>query len=127
MRYLIELARVIAEAGEATEGKDIFVNTMPAEVSRGVMLRPPLTGIEIDEGMRGHYSAEFLVIVRDPDAMTGYERAERISKILKARNLTKPGVHYTWLRPMELPVSYPRGDGDEIESVFPVQVGFAYT
>ena len=127
MRYLIELSRVIVEAGEATEGEDIFINTMPSEVSRGVMLRPPLTGIEIDEGMRGHHEGEFLIIVRDPDVMAGYSRAERIAQIMKARNLTRPGVHYTWLRPTELPVSYPRGDGDEVEAVFPVQVGFAYT
>lgn len=126
MKYLEQIAQMIIEAGFAEAGS-IFVNTMPSDVSKGVMLRPPLTGIEIDEGMRGHYEGEFLVIVRDSDTQAGIQRADAISGALKARNLARDGVYYTWLRPTELPVNYPRGESDETETSFPVQIGFAYT
>lgn len=128
MKNLIAVANIIQGAGIATIGEDLFVATIPADVRRGVMLRNPLTGIEMDDGHEDFFMTEFQVIVRDPKPVDGHNRAMDILQALKANNNIQVGdVFISWMIPCHLPVQYPRGDADDIETSFDVRMGFAIT
>lgn len=126
MKNLIAAATLIEQAGLAVQGVSLFINTLPADCTQGVMLRNPLTGIEIDEGHKGFFSAEFQVIVRDPRPETGYARALAIADVLKIAAQVVGDVTVSWMTPCHLPVQYARGDADDIETAFDVRVGFGH-
>jgi len=125
MKHLEEVARMIEAEGVALVGRDLFIGTLPANVTRGVMLRDPLTGVAIDDGMKDFYSTEFQVVVRDTDVRRGYDTAEAISRIVKVDNLEAAEVFISWMHPCTKPVSYPRGDANDIETSFRVRIGWA--
>lgn len=124
MKHLLAMASIIEAANLATAGEDLFIGTIPADVNSGVMLRDPLNGAEIDDGMKDFFSLEVSVIVRDPDVQRGYERAEALQEALTQNDWENDEIHVTWLKPCHLPVSYPRGDADLMETAFKVRIGF---
>lgn len=124
MKHLFYLASLIDAEGIATSGVDLYVNTLPADITAGVMLRDPLMGHEIDEGLRGFFSSEFQMIVRDADIDAGHARAEKIAQALTVANVGNAEVWISWCRPMTLPISYPRSDGDDIEISIRFRLGF---
>lgn len=124
MNMLMVAAEMIQEAGLGEVGFDLFIGTIPADVTRGVMLRAPLNPTDIDEGMRDFYDTEFQVIVRDTDPAAGFERADRISKVLRAYRVERSGLSIAWLRRKSLPVQYPKGDMDDIETSVRFHVGY---
>lgn len=125
MKHLMFIAELIEGAGLGAAGVDLFVGTMPADVSRGVMLLDPLTGHEIDEGLRGFFPTQIQMIVRDPDPLEGYARADALSKALTVTNVENDEVAIAWCRPTTLPVTYPRGDADDVETSVRFRLGFA--
>lgn len=127
MKQLIAISEIIAEAGLGTPGVDLFVGTIPGDVASGIMVRPPLNPAEIDEGMDGHIDETIIVIVRDPDMAEGYARAKALMSALKKIEHRQGDIYFSWIRPESMPVSYPRGDGDEIETSLRVQIGWADT
>ena len=124
MKHLLQVAQMIQAANLATEGTDLFIGTIPADVKRGVMLRDPLIGVEIDEGMENFYSFDFQVIVRDPDVQAGVSRANAIQALLKLQDLDCPEIFISWMRPKTKPISYPRGDANDIETSFWTSIGY---
>lgn len=124
MKHLNSVAGIIEAAGIARVGIDLFIGTIPADVSSGIMLRDPLVGATIDKGMKNFYSFEFQVIVRDPDVAQGYVRAEQIQSVLDITDWEDADIHISWMQPCNLPVSYPRGDSDTMETSFRVSIGF---
>jgi hypothetical protein len=124
MKMLMVAAEMIQEAGLGQLGFDLFIGTLPADVSKGVMLRAPLNPTDVDEGMQDFYDTEFQVIVRDTDPGEGYERAEQISRILRAYRVERSGLSISWLRRKSLPIQYPKGDADDIETSVRIQAGF---
>jgi hypothetical protein len=124
MKMLKVAVAMIEEAGFGEEGVDLFIGTIPADVTKGVMLRAPLNPTEVDEGMQNFYDTEFQIIVRDTDPAAGFDRADRISKALRAFRLERDGLSISWLRRRTLPVQYPKGDMDDIETSVHMQVGY---
>lgn len=124
MKHLYFAAELIEAANLGTSGVDLYIGTIPADVTRGVMLRDPLDGIEIDEGMAGFFSTEFQVIVRDPDAADGHARAEQISTILTRSQLDTTDLFVTRIYPLTLPVQYPRGDPGDVETAVRIRIAF---
>jgi hypothetical protein len=124
MKVLLLAAQMIEDAGLATQGTDLFIQTMPADVKHGVMLKLPLAPTEVDEGMEDFYEFDFQVIVRDTDPQAGYDRCEAISKILNLNYYHTADLSISWMRRRSLPASYPRGDMDDIESSCRVCVGY---
>lgn len=124
MKHLLAMAQIIQTAGIAISGQDLFIGTIPPDVATGVMLRDPLLGAEIDEGLKDFFSLEVSVIVRDPDVAAGYARAEALQQVLTLNDWSNSEIQVSWMRPTSLPVSYPRGDADTLETAFRVRVGF---
>ncbi|SFJ50687.1 hypothetical protein SAMN03159338_1601 [Sphingomonas sp. NFR04] len=125
MKHLIYLATFIEAAGIAQSGVDLFVGTLPADVPRGVMLIDPLSGHEIDEGLGGFFSSQIQAVVRNPDPLEGFAVAERVAKALTLERVEGDGVKVVWCRPMTRPISYPRGEADDIETSVRFRLGFA--
>lgn len=124
MKHLYFAANLIEQAGLAIPGVDLYVGTLPHDVKRGIMLLDPLTGHEIDDGMRGFFNTQFQAIIRDPVLERAYETGLTVSQILTLNNVEGEGITISWLRPMTLPVSYPRGDAGDIETSVRFRIGF---
>jgi hypothetical protein len=124
VKHLFFAADRLEQAGLGTSGVDLFVGTMPSDVARGIMLIDPLTGHEIDDGMAGFFNTQFQAIVRDPVLERAYETGLAISQALTLNNVEGDGITISWLRPMTLPVNYPRGDAGDIETSVRFRIGF---
>lgn len=126
MNLLMAVSDLIQAAGLGALGSDVFIGTIPAEVKGGVMLREPLNGAIIDDGLQGFFNTEFQVIVRDPDPLVGYNRCLAIQQALRVYRMTSAdhGVEISWMRPLTLPISYPRGAADDIEVSCRIAVGY---
>ncbi len=127
MKHLKAAAKLIEQANLATIGVDLYIGTIPADVIKGVMLRDMLDGIPIDEGMDRTYTDQFQVIVRDPNPEVGYNRAQEIGQALKVAGVQVDDVLFIRMFPLNLPVSFPRGDGDGVESSVRIRFLFADT
>jgi len=88
------------------------------------MLRDPFTGAEIDEGMEDFYEQQFQVIVRHEDPAAGYQLARDISQVLNVRRLARDDMFIVMMNPMTLPISYPKGDADDVETAVRIHVAF---
>jgi hypothetical protein len=124
MKHLYVAAELIQAAGLAEIGVDLFVGTMPHDTQTGVMLRDPLVGAMIDDGMQDFFDHEFQVVVRNTDPGVGYEQARAIGEILTMSRRDFPGIHIVRMNPRTLPVSYPMGDADHVETSVRIHCAF---
>ena len=124
IKMLMTAAAMIQEAGLGEVGIDVYVGTIPADVIKGVMLRAPLDPTEVDEGMQDFYDTQFQIIVRDTDPAAGFDRADKISKALRTFRLERDGLSISWMRRKSLPIQYPKGEADDIETSVRMQVGY---
>lgn len=116
MKHLYYAAELIEAAELGETGVDLFVGTIPADVHEGVMLRDPLVGAPLDPGLDGFTQLEFQVVVRSADPGAAYEKARAISNVLKAYQVSRPDLFILKMAPCTLPVTYPKGDADELET-----------
>lgn len=126
MDLFMTVGEILQAAGVATLGDDLFIGTIPAEVKSGAMLRAPLAGALIDDGLGGFFPTEFQVIVRDPDPLAGYNRCLAISQALRVNRYTSAEnrIEISWMVPKTLPISYPKGTADDIEVSCRISVGY---
>lgn len=127
MKYLYVAANLIEAANLGENGVDLFVGTLPADVHKGVNLRDPLIGAELDAGMDNFVEHQFQVIVRDSDPQAAWDRAKAISDTLNVSNVAGDGVHIRKMYPLQLPVTYPKAESDELETSVRIRVWFALT
>lgn len=125
----------IVAAGLASveqDQEDIFIQDLPADIKRGVGLFAPLNGIQISPYLPGFYKPDLRIIVRDYEVASGTAKANRIMKILtidaeeiyeatdeRGRVMLK--VFY----PKQLPIQFPRQDGNGIEWALSFQTAFS--
>lgn len=116
MKHLYYAAELIEAASLGERGVDVFVGTIPADVHEGVMLRDPLAGAALDPGLDGFTQLEFSVVVRSIDPAAAYDKALAISNVLKAADVKRPEIFILRMAPCSLPVTYPKGDADQLET-----------
>jgi hypothetical protein len=116
MKHLYVAASLIEAAGLGVAGTDLFVGTMPHDVMEGIMLKDPLYGAEVDDGMRGVYTHWFQLIVRSADPLEGYERARAAAKAIYTKRKAIDGLYIVSMAASALPVTYPKGDADATET-----------
>lgn len=116
------LEKKITDAGIAVSGTTMFRQFMPATIRIGVMLKMPLTGVAIDPYLPGYYKPLLQVIVRHTDAQEGEAMAQAVMEALtinKAEfydaNDEHGAVQIMKFYPRELPIRFPRLDGNELE------------
>jgi hypothetical protein len=109
-------------AGLATDGKDLFWDNFPAEVAKGVMLKTPLQGIDIDWHMPGYYKTKLQLIVRHPSPVEGEAFATAVMNCLIVQapehyepTPTRGRAQLNLLLPAQLPIKFPRLEGNGLE------------
>lgn len=115
------LAMYLVGKGVGKAGSDIFIDAMPQSVKSAVMVTSATSGIQVDDELRGFYFDSMLIVVRDVSLATAQKRMKAISDFLPVDNITSKGVFFRMLRPMTLPIVYPRNDGALFEIGLPVE------
>lgn len=88
--------------------QNVFVHSMPAEVTKGVMVRENFGGTEINNEMLGYVKAEFQLIVRDSNYLAADTLVKAISAAMRQEGGTLPGMRQlNYLRPVMEPYIYP--------------------
>lgn len=127
------LEKKLADSGLVVPGTSLFRSTMPHDVSIGVMIRTPLTGITIDPHIEGWHKTQMQVICRHTDPVEGAKFAQQVTKILlvdkpefyEASDERGP-AHINVFYPVTLPIQFPRleGNGLEFSQHFQAVFGF---
>lgn len=125
MKHLYVAAELIQAAGLGEIGVDLYVNTMPSDVHKGVMLRDPLMGAELNEELDGFVIHEFQVIVRDNDPEAGWHLARSVGQALTQERLISDKVYILKMAPLSMPATYPKMDSDELETSLRMRCAFA--
>ena len=127
MIHIHEVVRILEQAGLATEGVDIFINTMPHDVNPCIQLKTPTNGADIDEEQEGFTKHYFTIIVRDDDADRGWNKARALGEALRIDYYEEPGVKIRKMYPLELPASYHFGESDQVEVSLRMRCWFQLT
>ncbi|ELD1608237.1 hypothetical protein HVX40_24280 (plasmid) [Escherichia coli] len=119
--FIEAFASLMQKRGLGKVGTDIFCNYMPANVKAGVLLINPNTGIQIDHELEGFYYDAFTVIVRNSTITKTLEKTNRIMGMFPIIDTESEGVFFRLIRPMSMPVTYPKDEGSLIESGIPIE------
>lgn len=120
---LISIVKYLEEQGLGIEGKTIFINAFPANVSEGILIRPPLNGFRLDQSMPGYIKGFFGVAVRSPSYTKAVQLGESAAKALSwAGEREYQGILFKRLFPESTPATYPLSDGGLVECGFRVSV-----
>lgn len=118
---IFEKKLVAANIG-LTPGGNLFRDTMPGDVSVGVMTREPLGGIAVDPYIEGWYKPHLQVIVRHHDPVEGRALANQVIKalVVQKRELHEATAehgpcHLDLCFPHQEPIRYPRLESNLIE------------
>lgn len=110
------VASLIAQAGIAVPGENLFVYHLPDSVLNGVLIVDSSTGEPIDYEVIGFRKTSFQIIVRASTHSVGKEMAERIMNLLTiTKQQIAPGFSVKYMRPRHEPVVYPISEGGHLE------------
>lgn len=115
------LALYLAKMGVGKVGSTIFADAMPQDVKSAVMVTSPTSGIEVDHELTGFYMDSVLIVVRDISLSAAQKKMQSVSAHLPTEEISSGSVFFKMLRPMTLPVVYPRNDGAMFEIGLPVE------
>lgn len=112
----------IVDAGLGQPGVSLFRGFMPSDVRVGVMFRHPLQGVRINPYIPGFYRPTLQAIVRHHDPVAGSLLAGQVMKKLTVQGrenhpatAERGAVLISMFYPRELPIQFPRLDGNGIE------------
>lgn len=94
---------------------------MPQNVKSAVMVTSATSGISVDAELRGFYFDSMLIVVRDISLASAQKKMQVINDLFPVDNVTSKSVFFRMLRPMTLPIVYPRNDGALFEIGLPVE------
>lgn len=114
------IARKLADAGIGLEGKTLFLHQMPATVGEGVLVKIPLTGIDVNHYLPNFYRGPLQIIVRSQSQEVGERLVEAVIEALRLSQDTvwSDGRYSMLMRQVllaQLPIRFPRSDGNGIE------------
>ena len=117
---MMPIANKLQAMNLGEKGKTLFINFMPMECKDGILLRSPLNGTDIDFELPGYYKTTFNVIVRGHDYAIAAAKMQSVMTALCFFETPLEGVHYKYVRPKSLPVTFPVSEGNFYE----IQVSF---
>lgn len=117
MMRLEDMQRRLDGAGVGAMGTDLFIYSMPAEVTRGVMLTPGASGDAVNHEVPGYRpAASFQIVVRALEHEDGFAL---MARAVKAATITQPialgPYRINHARPRHDAVVTPRADGNGLE------------
>lgn len=122
------IAHLLEEAGLGVVSQDIFVEAMPATVTKGLMVRAGIIPNKIDHELPGYYRAKFQVITRAHKRSEAKDLAWAAAKALNFGRKTigegEGQMVINYCRPSQLPLTYPASDGNMIEGSINFDISF---
>ncbi|EAQ4532544.1 hypothetical protein H9T76_003518 [Salmonella enterica] len=119
--FIEAFASLMQKAKIGVVGTDIFCHYMPASVKSGVLLINPNTGMSIDHELKGFYHDSFTIIVRNSTITRAVSKANKIMEMFPVEEKIADNVYFRLIRPMSMPITYPKNEGALIESGIPVE------
>lgn len=109
----VALANLLEEREVGKTCKDIFIDTLPDEAPKGIVLRSSIAGDEIDYYLPGLMKATFRLIVRASFHSDGLEMIQKAIQALTVWQPTKIGnMRVRSCRPITTPMVYPLSNGN---------------
>lgn len=115
------LTKWLEDGGLGTRGVDIYAHRMDADCKKGIVLRLPLEGVKHDWNLPGYHKADIQAIVRAAKQTEGDALSEQVTARMtmynkdffdESDNLV---MIVKQMLPRNLPIVYPRSDGQGIE------------
>lgn len=87
----------------------VRISFLEATAPRGIIVMPPLTGMQTVGEIEGYYAGNMQVLVRDSDPLWGYNMAVTLTDALQVIGtpLEVEGYKITLMRSRGEPISYP--------------------
>lgn len=121
----VALAQRLEDGGCGKCAKTIFIDTLPDETTKGIVLRSSITGDVIDHELPGFMKATFRLIARASFHSDGYALVEKAIKALTIERPVEVGsMNIRYCRPITTPMVYPLSNGNLRE--FSVNMSIAY-
>ncbi len=121
---LMPFAEFLESEDLGVMGESIFINMIPADAPRGILLRNDLAGTLIDYELPGYFKTNFQVIVRSENFAEGEERINAVLAALTMRERVLGGMHINYLRPKTEPVVFPLSVGNLLEFATTMDISF---
>ena len=103
--FIEAFASLMQKAKIGTLGTDIFCHYM----------------IAIDHELKGFYHDSFTVIVRNATITKAVAKANKIMDMFPVEETVSDGVYFRLVRPMSMPITYPKNEGSLIEAGIPIE------
>lgn len=129
-----QLAKILEDAGCGTRGVNLFVHFMPAQITKGIVLLPSLSGDAINWELPGWRNrVKFQILVRDNTIPAGHVRIKAATTALTIRQRTlvpemAPDIPASLLShcwPVHDAVVYPRSPANLFEFSVNFEMAFA--
>ena len=115
----------LVERKVGTPGRTLFINMIPADATRGVLLRNPLVGTKINYELPGYYKTEFQLIARAGSYEVGEALIEKAIAALTIGHGERLGNYvFRYSRPQTEPSAYPLSKGNLLEFAVDFDVAF---
>jgi hypothetical protein len=114
---LTAIAAILESAGVAEQGKTLFINFIPQNLT-GILLRDYFGGSPRDHELPGYIKAPFMLIGRGPDYQTTYDLVvEAVAALEQAGKdqVEEEGIKLNYARGRTLPFPYSSSQGQNWE------------
>ena len=105
----------LESAGVGTPAQTLFVNMLPAEGNKGVLLRAPMAGTPINHEITGYFKSKFQVIARARHDEEGADLIAAVTKALTMYDTQLGPMFVKYMRPTTLPAVFPLSKGNLLE------------
>jgi hypothetical protein len=92
-------------------GTNLFIESMPANVLEGVMLRDDHAGTPLDSELPGYIRGNFMVVARSADRARARTLAQAISDLLNMWEASMTGMDILHIKPRIQPLGFPNTAG----------------
>ena len=116
---LESVAEHLALSGVGEVGKSVFVHFMPHSVKSGIILVSSDSGFSVDPELKNYYRDIFKFVVRAESISEGNNIMRAVLPVMDVEGVTINELTFNFIRPLTLPLPYPRDDsgGYEISCV----------
>lgn len=115
--WLDDLALYVRD--QPLEGVDpdtITINSMPSDVQEGAVLLTGYRGMSVDPELPGFHRGPMQLIVRSRLSKRAEEIALTLSDVLTINEQVIADNTFHYVRPLHLPVPFPKSNGDYYEA-----------
>lgn len=119
---LMPLVDRLEADGVGVKAKTLFINMIPVDAPKGVLLRNNLNGTPIDYELPGYFKTDFQVIARAPTYQEGDALIASVFDSLTVSETQIGSLYIRYMRPRTKPVVFPISQGNllEFSTVFDV-------